>query len=169
MRPQRNLLLVGMIPHRKRFLWEWIKKIWQIKQSSFFDCKTEKEEMTLQSEMKSGHSRSVNMIRFSKFGNFMASCSDDCNVIIWEKKMRPIVFGKPELHLKWGEKKFLSCHKKQTQAWSIFDIMEPRRGENNIRRIWQPGHPLGFPNWKRYPGIWKLRVPNKLSILWTHN
>lgn len=79
-----------------------------MRSESIFDNKGDKQAFELTHEVRSGHFASINMVRFSDSGVFLASCSDDCTAIIWERKMRPVVFGKPELKLTWGERKILA-------------------------------------------------------------
>ena len=92
-----------------------------MEQSSVFDNRMDKDDFKISHEIRTGHSRSINMVRFSRFGTFIGSCSDDCNVIVWERKMRPVVFGKPELKLTWGERKILRWADQWAQTGDLLD------------------------------------------------
>jgi chromatin assembly factor 1 subunit B len=65
------------------------------------------------------HERSVNVVRFSPCRGLIASGSDDCCVVIWEKKKKP-VFGEDRFELGWGSKKVLRGHLREVHdlAWS---------------------------------------------------
>jgi chromatin assembly factor 1 subunit B len=49
-----------------------------------------------QYDLQGGHDRTVNAVRFSPNGQFLASGADDQMVVIWTLKMTPIEFGQRE-------------------------------------------------------------------------
>ena len=53
-------------------------------------------------DLSSGHTATVNIVRFSPNGQFLASGSDDQMVIIWSLKLLPTEFGKTEEIVQWG-------------------------------------------------------------------
>lgn len=57
----------------------------------------------------SNHERTVNVVKFSQSGQFIASGADDHCVMILEKRLRP-VFGQDIEEESWGPKKVLRGH-----------------------------------------------------------
>ena len=53
-------------------------------------------------DLTGGHSSTVNIVRFSPNGQFLASGSDDQMVVIWALKSCPIEFGKIEETVQWS-------------------------------------------------------------------
>lgn len=66
-------------------------------------------EITFVENVASNHERTVNVVKFSESGEFIASGADDHCVIILEKKLRP-VFGLDEEVESWGPKRVLRGH-----------------------------------------------------------
>lgn len=62
----------------------------------------EKWEIVHQYDLQQAHTASVNVVRFSPNGQFLASGSDDQMVIIWTLKMAPVEFGRIEETIQWG-------------------------------------------------------------------
>ena len=55
-----------------------------------------KWEPVHQYDLSGGHNCTVNVVRFSPNGQYLASGSDDQMVIIWTMRMVPVEFGKTE-------------------------------------------------------------------------
>ena len=53
-------------------------------------------------DLAGGHAKTVNCVRFSPNGMYLASGSDDQMVIIWQLKSVPVEFGKLEEAIQWG-------------------------------------------------------------------
>jgi WD40 repeat protein len=49
-----------------------------------------------QYDLQGGHSSTVNCVRFSPNGQFLASGADDHLVIVWTLKLTPVKFGERE-------------------------------------------------------------------------
>ena len=79
---------------------EWIR-LWRVTLSPF--------EITFVENVASNHERTVNVVRFSQSGEFIASGADDHCVMILEKKLRP-VFGEDSEVESWGPKRVLRGH-----------------------------------------------------------
>ncbi len=58
-------------------------------------------------EVRHGHTKNINVVRYSASGQMLATGSDDYKVIIWQEKLRPKVFGAKEMILSWVEAKIL--------------------------------------------------------------
>lgn len=61
-----------------------------------------KVEPTYLYDLSGGHQKTVNCVRFSPNGQYLASSSDDQLVIIWQLKSVPVEFGKLEEQMQWG-------------------------------------------------------------------
>jgi chromatin assembly factor 1 subunit B len=74
--------------------------------------------------VSSNHEKTVNVVRFSPSGEYIASGADDSCVIISEKKMRPI-FGEDDEVESWGSKRILRGHVREIcdLAWVDGDKM----------------------------------------------
>jgi chromatin assembly factor 1 subunit B len=57
-----------------------------------------------------GHQKTVNCVRFSPSGQFLASGSDDQMVVVWSLKSVPVEFGKVEEMIRWGHPRQLRGH-----------------------------------------------------------
>jgi WD40 repeat protein len=57
-----------------------------------------------------GHSKTINCLRFSPNGLWLASGSDDQMVVIWQLKSQPKEFGKLEEEIQWGQPRQLRGH-----------------------------------------------------------
>jgi WD40 repeat protein len=94
---------------------EWIR-LWRITLSPF--------EVNFVENVGSNHERTVNVVRFSPSGRYIATGSDDSCVIISEKKMRP-VFGEDSEEESWGSKRVLRGHVREVSdlCWGEGDKM----------------------------------------------
>lgn len=63
------------------------------------------------------HNSTVNILRFSNNGKYLASAGDDQTIIIWTLKLRPIEFGSSEEGIFWSVHKLLRGH-----SGDIFDL-----------------------------------------------
>ena len=61
-------------------------------------------------DLQSGHTKTINVARFSPNGQFLASGSDDHMVIIWTLKSTVVEFGKTEEAIQWGHPRQLRGH-----------------------------------------------------------
>ena len=81
----------------------------------------------LDCQVKMGHSRSVNCLRFSPVTSFfLASGSDDGKIIVWTKRERIKNFGSSEKVKTWAENKVFFGHTKEVYELRWF------RGEKNL-------------------------------------
>jgi chromatin assembly factor 1 subunit B len=55
------------------------------------------------------HERAVNVVKFSPDSNFIASGGDDCCIVVWERRKKP-VFGENREIDGWGSKRLLRGH-----------------------------------------------------------
>lgn len=55
------------------------------------------------------HERAVNVVKFSPDGKMLASGGDDCCIVVWEKRKKP-VFGEDREVEGWGAKRLLRGH-----------------------------------------------------------
>ena len=53
-------------------------------------------------DLQGGHTSTVNIVRFSPNGQYLASGSDDQMVIIWQLKSLPQTFGQLGESVQWG-------------------------------------------------------------------
>ena len=74
----------------------------------------------MMSQVDTGHLLTVNCVRFSPNGKYLATGSDDTKIIIWEQRYRPKEFGSNEMALSWAETKVLMGHAKEVYdlRWS---------------------------------------------------
>lgn len=63
------------------------------------------------------HQSTVNVVRFSPNGQFLASGSDDGVVVLWSQRQRDVEFGKSEKKLAWACNKLLRGH-----SADVYDI-----------------------------------------------
>jgi len=63
------------------------------------------------------HQSTVNVVRFSPNGQFMASGGDDGVVVLWSQRQRDIEFGKTEKKLAWACNRLLRGH-----SADVYDI-----------------------------------------------
>jgi len=67
-------------------------------------------EPIYQYDLQVAHTSTVNCVRFSPNGEYLASGADDNLVIIWSMKMTPVTFGEREEALRWGYPRQLRGH-----------------------------------------------------------
>lgn len=60
--------------------------------------------------MVGGHESTVNCVRFSPNGKYLASCADDNSVIIWNLRRRVVEFGSDKTEISWCPYKILKSH-----------------------------------------------------------
>ena len=72
-------------------------------------------------QIETGHTATINCVRFNPTGKWLATGSDDAKVIIWEQKFRPKEFGSTETVFSWAEKFNLLGHSKEVYdvKWSL--------------------------------------------------
>ena len=87
----------------------------------------EKWEIVHQYDLQQAHTASVNVVRFSPNGQFLASGSDDQMVIIWTLKMAPVEFGRIEETIQWGHPRQLRGH-----VGDIIDLAWTNNSQNLI-------------------------------------
>ena len=70
-------------------------KFWNLrrKKAQKDGCKFEPQYLY---DLTGGHSKTVNCVRFSPNGQWLASSSDDQMVVVWQLKSLPVEFGKLE-------------------------------------------------------------------------
>lgn len=61
-------------------------------------------------DLQGGHTSTINAVRYSPNGQYLASGSDDQMVIIWSLKSVPAEFGKLEEVIQWGHPRQLRGH-----------------------------------------------------------
>ena len=61
-------------------------------------------------ELSGAHNSTVNIARFSPNGMYLATGGDDCAIVIWVQKNRPISFGSSEEKVTWCNYKILRGH-----------------------------------------------------------
>ena len=61
-------------------------------------------------DLQGGHSSTINIVRFSPNGQYLASGSDDQMIIIWTLKSVPAEFGKLDEVIQWGQPRQLRGH-----------------------------------------------------------
>eukprot|EP00347_Sterkiella_histriomuscorum_P016639 403352417 len=71
---------------------------------------TQKYKIEYRYDLQGGHTSTINVVRFSPNGQYLASGSDDQMVIIWTLKSAPLEFGKMEEAIQWGHPRQLRGH-----------------------------------------------------------
>ena len=61
-------------------------------------------------ELSGAHNSTVNIARFSPNGMYLATGGDDCAIVIWVQKNRPVSFGSSEEKVTWCNYKILRGH-----------------------------------------------------------
>jgi WD40 repeat protein len=61
-------------------------------------------------DLQGGHTSTINVVRFSPNGQYLATGGDDQMVIIWTLKSVPAEFGKTEEVVQWGHPRQLRGH-----------------------------------------------------------
>lgn len=61
-------------------------------------------------DLQSGHTSTINVVRFSPSGQYLASGADDQMVVIWSLKLLPAEFGKSDEVVQWGHPRQLRGH-----------------------------------------------------------
>lgn len=71
-------------------------------------------------ELNGAHTSTVNIIRFSPNGLYLASGGDDSAIVIWVQKSRPIEFGSKKEKIIWSNYKIMRGHLSDIYdiAWS---------------------------------------------------
>lgn len=71
-------------------------------------------------ELNGAHTSTVNIIRFSPNGMYLASGGDDSAIVIWAQKSRPVEFGSSQEKIVWSNFKILRGHLSDIYdiAWS---------------------------------------------------
>ena len=59
-------------------------------------------EPVYQYDLQNGHDRTVNCVRFSPNGKYLASGADDNLVVIWHMRSVPKTFGERGDEVRWG-------------------------------------------------------------------
>lgn len=85
----------------KLYIYEYLNKIWKLDLNCLFNHNKDLAEPL--HEIKQGHTKTINIVRYSPDGKYIATGSDDCSIIIWEEKTRPKFFGSAEDIWSWGE------------------------------------------------------------------
>lgn len=57
-----------------------------------------------------GQASTVNVVKFSPLGTYMASAGVSEIISLWDRKMRNLEFGKSDMAVKWGTFKQLRGH-----------------------------------------------------------
>jgi chromatin assembly factor 1 subunit B len=88
-------------------------RFWSIQKENIFKNHQKSPFATVKSEINMGHTKAINVCRFSPSGRFLATGSDDNKIIIWKEKIRPKFFGSSENVISWGEANLLIGHTKE--------------------------------------------------------
>ena len=88
-------------------------RFWKIKKKNIFKNSQKDQFAIVKSEINTGHTKGINICRFSPSGKFLATGSDDNKIIIWKEKIRPKFFGSTENIISWGESNILIAHTKE--------------------------------------------------------
>ena len=88
-------------------------RFWNIKKKNIFRSSHKENFAEVKSEINMGHTKAINICRFSPSGKFLATGSDDHKIILWKEKIRPKFFGSTENIISWGESNILIAHTKE--------------------------------------------------------
>jgi len=90
---------------------------WEINYDKGFDMSQEEKDnkknhknVKYLGDLTGGHESTVNCVRFSPNGKYLASCADDNSVIIWNLRRRVIEFGSDKTEITWCPFKILKSH-----------------------------------------------------------
>jgi WD40 repeat protein len=61
-------------------------------------------------DITGAHNATVNIVRFSPNGQYLATGGDDSAIVIWVQKSRPIEFGSNEEKITWSNHKIMRGH-----------------------------------------------------------
>ena len=61
-------------------------------------------------DISGAHTATVNIVRFSPNGMFLATGGDDSAIVIWVQKSRPVEFGSTLEKISWSNHKILRGH-----------------------------------------------------------
>lgn len=92
-------------------------------------------------DLAGGHQKTVNCVRFSPNGQFLASGSDDQMVIVWQLKSVPVEFGKVEETIQWGHPRQLRGHVGDVMdlCWSADSAYLVSGSLDGTAIVWQIG------------------------------
>jgi chromatin assembly factor 1 subunit B len=89
-------------------------------------------------EISGAHNATVNIVRFSPNGMYLASGGDDSAIVIWTQKMRPVQFGSCEERVQWSNQKILRGHLSDIYdlCWSPDSKYMVSGSIDNLAKIW---------------------------------
>lgn len=73
------------------------------------------------SEISGAHTATVNIVRFSPNGMYLATGGDDSAIVVWVQKSRPVEFGSTQEKVTWSNYKILRGHLSDVYdlSWSL--------------------------------------------------
>lgn len=89
-------------------------------------------------EVSGAHNATVNIVRFSPNGMYLATGGDDSAIVIWMQKSRPIEFGSSEERISWSNHKILRGHLSDIYdlSWSPDSKYIISGSVDNTAKVW---------------------------------
>jgi chromatin assembly factor 1 subunit B len=89
-------------------------------------------------EIAGAHTNTVNIVRFSPNGMYLATGGDDAAIVIWTQKLRPVQFGSNVEKVLWSCHKILRGHLSDIYdlAWSPDSKHIVTGSVDNSAKIW---------------------------------
>lgn len=79
-------------------------RVWYFEPKKIFSAWNNDFGFYLIREIKEGHSKTINCIKYSTTGKLLCTVSDDCKVILWQEKDCFLEFGSNEKIFSWTPK-----------------------------------------------------------------